>query len=195
MINGWRHKWKQGNFPFLIVQLPNFGNPNEEMPQNSDWSKLRESQFKATNLPNTDIVVTIDLGEAMNIHPINKQEVGRRTMLKALKLAYNMNVVSSGPTYKSIVLRENKAEISFENIGSGLFTNNKFGYISEFAIAGDDKKFVWAKAYIEGNKVIVYNDKIHNPVAVRYAWSSNPSQSNLYNKEGLPAAPFRTDEW
>lgn len=195
MIKGWRKGWKQGDFPFLIVQLPNYGNPNEDEPQHSSWTELREVQFNATNTPNTDLVVTIDLGDAMDIHPTNKQEVGRRSMLSALKLAYNMNVVSSGPTYKSMQLIGNKIEISFENIGSGLLTKNKFGYINEFAIAGEDKKFVWAKAYINGNKVVIYSEKVNNPVAVRYAWSSNPSQINLCNKEGLPAMPFRTDNW
>ncbi len=196
MIKGWRKEWKQGDFPFLIVQLPNFGNPIDPKPLNSSWSKFREAQFNVKNTTsNTDIVVTIDLGDAMNIHPTNKQEVGRRSMLTALKLAYFMDVVSSGPIYKSAKLLDNKIEISFKNIGSGLKTNNKFGYISEFEIAGEDKEFVWAKAYLEDDKVKVYSEKVKKPVAVRYAWSGNPSQVNLCNKEGLPAAPFRTDDW
>lgn len=196
MIKGWRKSWGQNDFPFLIIQLPNFGNPNEKVPQNSDWTKLREAQLiSANNTSNTDFVVTIDLGDAMDIHPTKKQEVGRRSMLAALKLAYNRDILSSGPIYKSAKILDDKIEISFENIGTGLITKNKFRFVSEFAIAGEDKKFVWAKAYIEGDKVIVYNNKVKKPIAVRYAWSENPSQINLYNKEGLPAAPFRTDNW
>jgi len=141
------------------------------------------------------ITCTIDLGDAMDIHPTKKQEVGRRLMLSALKNAYNNKNTVISPNYKSMEIADNKIIVSFENIGGGLITKNKFGYVSEFAIAGKDKKFVWAKAKIAGNKVIVYNKKVQNPVAVRYAWSGNPAQVNLYNKEGIPVMPFRTDDW
>lgn len=194
MIKSWRQKWNQGDFPFLIVQLANYGIPDEN-PQKSNWAELREAQFKATNVKNVGLACTIDIGNEMNIHPTYKQEVGRRLMLTSLKVAYNMDVVYSGPTYKSIRVIDTKIEISFDNIGGGLIAKDKFGNLNEFAIAGADKHFVWAKAKIVGDKVIVYNEKVQSPVAVRYAWSNNPSQANLYNKEGLPVIPFRTDEW
>ncbi len=194
MIKGWRQEWNQGDFPFLIVQLANYGIPDEK-PSKSNWAELREAQFKATNLENVGLACTIDIGNEMDIHPTNKQEVGQRLMLTSLKVAYNMDVVYSGPTYKSKKIFDNKVEISFDNIGSGLIAKDKFGDLNEFAIAGVDKKFVWAKAKIVGDKVIVYNEKVQSPVAVRYAWSNNPSQANFYNKEGLPVIPFRTDEW
>ena len=195
MINGWRKKWNQADLPFLIVQLPNFGTPNEEKPENGNWAEFREVQFNSTKLKNVGITCTIDLGDAMDIHPTKKQEVGRRLMLSALKTAYNKKHTVISPNYKSIKITDNKAIISFENVGGGLITKNKFGYLSEFAIAGKDKKFVWAKAYIVGDKVFVYSDKVQNAVAVRYAWSGNPAQINFYNKEGLPVMPFRTDNW
>lgn len=194
MINGWRKEWKQGAFPFLIVQLANYGTPDEN-PIKSNWAELREAQFKATNLGNVGLACTIDIGKEMNIHPTNKQEVGRRLMLTSLKVAYNMDVVYSDPTYKSKKIIDNKIEISFDNISGGLVAKDKFGNLNEFAIAGKDRKFVWAKANIVGDKVVVHSERVQNPVAVRYAWSDNPSQANLYNIEGLPAIPFRTDEW
>lgn len=193
MITGWRKVWNQPDFPFLVVQLANYGAVPDK-PQNQDWPFLREAQYSALALPNTGLATTIDLGNEMDIHPTNKQEVGRRLMLSALKNAYKLNIVASGPSYKSHKIQGNKIIIEFENIGSGLITTSKFGYLNEFAIAGNNGEFVWAKAYIQGDKVVVYSDKIINPVAVRYAWSDNPSDINFYNAEGLPAIPFRTDK-
>jgi sialate O-acetylesterase len=118
-----------------------------------------------------------------------------RLALSALKVAYNQNVVYSGPVYKSMQKVDNKLVLTFENTGSGLQVKDKYGYLKAFAIAGEDQKFAWAKAYVEGNNVIVYHPDIKNPVAVRYAWGNNPDDANLYNKEGLPASPFRTDNW
>jgi len=194
MINGWRRIWNQGDFPFLFVQLANYGFPDSE-PGQSDWAELREAQLKTLGLKNTGMAVAIDLGNKMNIHPTNKQDVGKRLALSALKVAYQKDVVFSGPIYDSMEIRNGKAYIRFKHIGSGLMVCDKFGCLNEFAIAGSDKKFVWAKAHIEENRVVVYNDKVTEPVAVRYGWSANPSQVNLYNKEGLPASPFRTDSW
>ncbi|MDO5980204.1 sialate O-acetylesterase [Flavivirga spongiicola] len=194
MIDGWRSKWNQANFPFLIVQLANYG-PLADSPVESNWADQREAQFSTLKTPNTGLAVTIDIGNTMDIHPTNKQDVGHRLMLSSLKVAYNKNVVHSGPTYKSMEIIDNKIVIHFENTGSGLIAKDKFGYLKEFAIAGNDKKFVWAKAFVEGNKIIVFNEDVSNPVAVRYAWSDNPLEANLYNKEGLPAIPFRTDDW
>lgn len=194
MISNWREDWQQGDFPFLFVQLANFKRP-ASIPGDDDWAELRESQTKTLKLPNTGMAVIIDIGEAHNIHPHNKQDVGKRLMLSALKVAYGKDIVHSGPLYKSMKIEGKKAIISFEHIGSGLMVKNKHGYINEFEIAGADKKFYWAKAKLEGNKVVVWSDKVTDPVAVRLGWSSNPQEFNLYNKEGLPASPFRTDTW
>jgi len=194
MINNWRENWQQGDFPFLFVQLANFGAPKLN-PANDKWAELRESQTKALNLKNTGMALAIDIGEANDIHPKNKQDVGKRLTLAALKVAYGKNIVHSGPIYKSMRIENGKAILSFDLIGSGLMVKNKHGYINEFEIAGDDKKFYWAKAELYGDEVVVWSDKVKNPVAVRFGWSSNPAEFNLYNKEGLPASPFRTDNW
>jgi sialate O-acetylesterase len=139
------------------------------------------------------MTVAIDLGEWNDIHPENKKVVGERLALAAEKIAYGEKIVHSGPIYQSSTTEGNKITISFSNIGSGLTTNDG-DELSEFAIAGADKKFVWAKAKIEGDKVIVWNDAIQDPMYVRYAWADNPVNPNLYNKQGLPASPFRTDQ-
>jgi sialate O-acetylesterase len=138
------------------------------------------------------MAVAIDLGEWNDIHPDNKKDVGDRLALIAKKLAYGENIVYSGPLYQSSTIEGNKIIISFTNTGGGLITNDGEA-LSEFAIAGADKKFVWAKAKIEGDKIIVSGDEVTSPMYVRYAWADNPVNPNLYNKEGLPASPFRTD--
>lgn len=194
MINNWRENWQQSDFPFLFVQLANFMEP-KTLPGNDNWAELRESQTKTLDVKNTGMAVAIDIGEASSIHPKNKQEVGRRLMLSALKVAYGEDIVHSGPIYKSIQIEGGKAIISYDYIGSGLMVKNKHGYISEFEIAGDDKQFYWAKAELVGDKVVVWSDKVKKPVAVRFGWASNPEDLNLYNKDGLPASPFRTDDW
>lgn len=191
-IADWRNKWKQGELPFLYVQLPGFMDYNY-LPSESQWAMLRESQFKSLSVPNTAMVVAIDLGEWNDIHPDNKKTVGERLALAAEKIAYGENIVYSGPVFKSAKTEGNKIVISFDHVGGGLITNDG-EEISEFAIAGADKKFVWAKAMIEGVKVIIWNDNITNPLYVRYAWADDPVNPNLYNKEGLPASPFRTDK-
>lgn len=191
MINDWRNKWSENDFPFLFVQLPNFMETKSE-PSASDWALLREAQLKTLSLHNTGMAVTIDIGEWNDIHPVDKKDVGNRLALAAEKIAYGDDVVYSGPIYKSMKVNGNKIILSFTNIGSGLVTKGG-GDLKYFAIAGADKRFVWAKAKINGDKVVVWNDKILNPVAVRYAWADNPEGANLYNKEGLPASPFRTD--
>ncbi|HMU46704.1 MAG TPA: sialate O-acetylesterase [Chitinophagaceae bacterium] len=191
LINDWRNKWQQGELPFLYVQLPNFMEYNY-LPSESNWAVLRESQLKSLSVPNTAMVVAIDLGEWNDIHPDNKKSVGDRLALTALKLAYNEDVVYSGPLYQSSAIEGNKIVISFSHIDGGLITND--GEVpAEFAIAGADKKFVWAQTKIEGDKVIVWNDDVKKPMYVRYAWADNPVNPNLYNKVGLPASPFRTD--
>ena len=192
LINDWRDKWQEGNLPFLYVQLPNFGDMQYK-PVESSWAELREEQLKTLSVPNTAMAVAIDLGEWNDIHPDRKKEVGERLALAAEKLAYGENIVYSGPIYQSSTIDTNKIKITFTNVGSGLITNDG-EELSEFAIAGPDKKFVWAKAKIDGDKIIVWSDDIANPMYVRYAWADNPVNPNLYNKEGLPASPFATDK-
>lgn len=194
LINDWRTQFANPQMPFYFVQLANYQSPVRE-PAESDWAELREAQSKTLALPNTAMAVIIDIGEANDIHPKNKQEVGYRLSLPALKMIYGKDVIYSGPTYKSMSVEGNKIRLKFDNTGTRLSYKDKYGYLKGFAIAGADKKFVWAKAYIENNEVVVYSDAISNPVAVRYAWANNPDDANLYNKEGLPASPFRTDTW
>ncbi len=192
LINDWRNKWNLGTLPFLYVQLPGYMDYNY-LPSESNWAILRASQLKALSVANTAIVVAIDLGEWNDIHPDNKKAVGERLALAAFKTAYGENIVHSGPLYQSSITEGNKITISFSNTGSGLITNDGEP-LSEFAVAGADKKFVWAKAVIEGEKILVWSDEIKNPVYVRYAWADNPVNPNLYNKEGLPASPFSTEK-
>jgi len=192
LIADWRQKWSQGNFPFLYVQLANYMQIKDQ-PSESNWAELREAQLKTLAVPNTAMAVAIDIGEWNDVHPLNKEDVGKRLALGAQKMAYgDEEVVYSGPIYQSMKIEGNKIILKFTHIGSGLVSQG--GELKYFAIAGADKKFVWAKAKIESDKVIVWNDDITNPVAVRYAWADNPDGANLYNKEGLPASSFRTDE-
>jgi sialate O-acetylesterase len=192
LINDWRKLWGD-NFPFLFVQLPGY-QPDKPAPADYPWARLREAQSEALALPNTGMATTIDIGEENNIHPKNKQDVAHRLVLAAEIIAYNENIVYSGPTYKTMKVKGNKVRLSFDNVGAGLWVKDKYGYIRGFAIAGADKKFVWARAFEEGDNVIVYAESITKPVAVRYNWGNTPD-GNLYNKENLPAVPFRTDGW
>ena len=192
LIRDWRSKWGQGDFPFLIVQLPNFMEAKDQ-PSESNWALLREAQLRTLSLPRTGLAVTIDIGEWNDIHPLDKKDVGKRLALAAQRVAYgDESVVSSGPIYQSMKIEGNKVIVSFTQTGSGLVAKN--GELTSFAVAGADKRFVWAQAKIEDNKVVVWSEKVPNPVAVRYAWADNPQGANLYNVEGLPASPFRTDE-
>jgi sialate O-acetylesterase len=189
LISDWRTKWKQGELPFLFVQLPNFMEV-QYLPSESQWAELRYGQLKSLSVPNTAMAVTIDVGEWNDIHPLEKKIVGDRLALVARKLAYgNNNIVCSGPLFKSARSEGNTIIIEFESTGSGLIVKGG-GELDQFAIAGADKKFLWAKARIEDNHIIVWNDEIEDPVYVRYAWADNPEGANLYNAEGLPASPF-----
>ena len=164
------------------------------LPSESDWALLREAQLKSLSVPNTALTVTIDLGEWNDIHPDNKKDVGERLALTAMKLSYQKDIVYSGPIFQSSEIMDgNKISIRFSNTGTGLITNDN-EEPGDFAIAGADKKFVWAKARIEGDKIVVWNEAVTQPKYVRYAWADNPVHPNLYNKEGLPASPFRTDK-
>jgi sialate O-acetylesterase len=189
LIRNWRDRWGQGDFPFLFVQLANFmdAKPN---PSESQWAELREAQLKTLAVPNTAMAVTIDIGEWNDIHPLNKEAVGKRLALAAQKMAYGeKNVVYSGPIYKSHRTEGNKIVITFDH-ADGMVAKGS-GELKYFAIAGSDKKFVWAKTTIKGNTVTVWSNDVPNPVAVRYAWADNPEEANLYNRAGLPASPFR----
>lgn len=193
MIADWRSKWNSPNAPFLYVQLPGFMEYNY-LPSESQWAQFRETQLKSLSVPNTSMAVAIDLGEWNDIHPGRKKEVGERLAVAAMNLAYGeKNIVPAGPLFQSAKTEGNKMILSFDHVGSGLISIDG-EELSEFAIAGADKKFVWAKAKIESDKVVVWNDDIPNPMYVRYAWADNPVNPNLYNKEGLPASPFRTDQ-
>jgi sialate O-acetylesterase len=194
MIRGWREKWGQGNFPFGIIQLPNYRQPKAE-PVDEAWSFIREAQRRTSlNTANTGLIVTIDIGEASDIHPKNKLDVGLRMSRWALKTAYKFKLTNS-PVLKSYLIKGNKIELTFDDVGSGLKIKSG-DKLNEFAIAGDDQKFVWAEAKIvEKNKVEVWSDKIVSPKAVRYAFNNNPKSPNLTNDSGLPASPFRTDNW
>jgi len=193
MIDDWRSRWQQGAFPFLFVQLASWQEMLPE-PNESDWAELREAQLMALRTrANIGMAVAIDLGDAKDIHPKNKQEVGRRLALNALKIAYGKPVVNSGPIYKSIKVEGNRLRIKFTHTEGGLVAKDA-QELKGFAIAGADQKFRWAEAKIDGNEVIVWHQEIKNPVAVRYAWAANPL-CNLYSGAGLPASPFRSDDW
>ncbi len=192
LIEGWRKAWGQGDFPFLIVQLANFLARQPE-PTNDAWAHLRAGQAKvAREVKNTGLVVTIDVGDAVDIHPKNKQAVGHRLALAAEKIAYGRNIVYSGPVFRSMSQEGNRLRITFDHANGGLVV--KGNKLEGFAIAGEDQKFVWANAKIEGETVVVWSDSVAKPVAVRYAWAYNPA-ATLYNAADLPAVPFRTDTW
>jgi sialate O-acetylesterase len=160
------------------------------LPSESNWAELRFAQLKTLSVPNTAMAVTIDAGEWNDIHPLEKKVVGERLTLAARKLAYgDEKIVYSGPIFRSITKKGDKLIIDFDNTGSGLMVKGG-GYLNYFAIAGADKKFVWADAVIENNQVVVWSNEIPDPLWVRYAWADNPESANLYNVEGLPASPF-----
>ena len=190
LVKDWREQFKIPNIPFIYAQLPNFMDVTY-WPSESNWAELRESQRKALRVPNTAMTVNIDLGEWNDIHPDNKKDVGERMALAALKLAYEEEITYSGPLYESHRIEGDKIIISFSHIGGGLKTIDGEA-LSEFAIAGSDKKYVWAHAKIEANQVIVWSEEVPEPKFVRYAWANNPDNPNLYNKADLPASPFQT---
>jgi len=193
LIKGWREVYRNPDLPFIYAQLPNFMDVTYS-PSESSWALLRESQLKVMNeVSNTAMTVNIDLGEWNDIHPDNKKNVGERMALAARKLVYKEDIVYSGPIYQDHRIDGNKIIISFSQIGSGLITKDG-DEPGEFAIAGEDKKFVWAKAKIDGNKVTVWSEAVTDPKYARYAWADNPDNPNLYNKEGLPASPFRIEK-
>ncbi|WP_419702019.1 sialate O-acetylesterase [Mucilaginibacter sp. NFX135] len=193
MIADWRQKFQKPDAPFLFVQLPGFMDMNY-LPSESQWAAFREAQAASLSVPNTAMAVAIDAGQWNDIHPDAKKEVGQRLALAAEKTAYHDNkVVASGPVFQSAAIDDHKITVVFNSVGSGLATKDG-EEPQEFAIAGADKVFVWAKAKIEGNKIALTNNEVPHPMYVRYAWADDPVNPNLINKEGLPAAPFRTDK-
>jgi sialate O-acetylesterase len=221
LIGGWRKAWNQGDFPFYFVQLANYGNPDTIAgADDGGWAKLRMAQLKSLAITNTGMAVAIelaDIGNPNDVHAKNKKDVGERLSLWALAKDYGKkNLVYSGPLYKSMKIEGSKIRITFDSVGSGLTVATKKGYdpmvkepqgsLKKFAIAGEDpsspggsavasRKWVWAEAVIDGKTVVVSSPSVPKPVAVRYAFASNPDGCNLYNNEGLPASPFRTDAW
>jgi sialate O-acetylesterase len=192
LITDWRRQWKREDLPFFFVQLA----PYEERqadPVDSQLARLREAQTAALTLPKTAMACTIDIGDAKDIHPKNKQDVGLRLALAALHVAYGRELVYSGPVFKKVSVEGGKAVLTFDHVGGGLVAKGADA-LQGFAVAGPDKKFVWAAARIAGDTVVVTSDGVKDVVAVRYAWADNP-QCNLFNKAGLPAVPFRTDDW
>jgi sialate O-acetylesterase len=192
LITSWRTKFNQPDMPFLVAQIANLGIPNRQ-PVESGMANIREAQRRTLEVPNTGLVVTTDLGEWNDIHPLNKKEVARRLALEAERVAYHDNsVISSGPLYESMEVSDNSIILTFKSVGSGLYTNC---LLDGFQIASADGKFEWANAVVlSTNKVKVWSRKVTNPTAVRYAWDDNPAYANLKNKEGLPASPFSTSK-
>jgi sialate O-acetylesterase len=192
LIEGWRKAWGRGDFPFLIVQLANYRDRRPE-PTDCDWAHFRAGQARvAREVKNTGLIVTIDIGAAATIHPKNKQAVGHRLALAAEYIAYGRKIPYSGPVYRSMTQEANRIRIKFDHTDGGLVARGD--KLEGFAVAGENKKFVWAQARIEGDTVVVWSDTVSKPIAVRYAWADNPA-ATLYNAADLPAVPFRTDGW
>lgn len=199
LIEQWREDWGRGDFPFLYVQLANFMESAAE-PGESSWAQLREAQLQTLTADRTAMAVAIDLGEWNDIHPLNKKDVAERLARTARHVAYGEEIPYSGPLYESMDIDGSRVTLSFTHRAQGLTakaegSENSGTKLRGFAIAGEDGIFKWAEARIEGEKVVVWSEEVEDPVAVRYAWADNPDQANLYNSEGLPASPFRTDSW
>lgn len=195
MISDWRKKWGE-DFPFLFVQLASFKASDGNSEKGSTWAELREAQTMTLQLPQTGMAVIHDIGERDDIHPRNKQDVGKRLALNAFKMVYGKELVYSGPVYREMKKEGNAIAVSFDHVGGGLVVKNeKYGYLRGFEVAGNDRKFYPAKGEISGDKVIVWSDEVADPIAVRYGWADDNIEANLFNREGLPANAFRTDEW
>lgn len=204
LISGWRAKWNQGDFPFYIVQISNF-NRMSGSDDGKTWSPVRDAQRQALSIPNTGLAVTIDIGESKDIHPKNKQDVGKRLALWALAGPYGQAIEPSGPLYKAYSVEGSKIRVTFDHAKDGLMIGKKEGLdpvvadnqekIKWIEIAGQDQSFKRADAVIEGSELVVSSAEVASPVAVRYAYKQDPTGANLYNGQGLPASPFRTDSW
>lgn len=193
LIKDWRRIWK-ADLPFYFVQLSSYGSNNYSHP-GSNWAEMRESQTAALSLPNTGMAATIDIGNPADIHPRNKKDVGYRLALNALAKTYGVSTSYRGPVVKSQQVDGKRIILSFDNAAGGFEIKDPYGYIRGFEVAGSDQQFHFAKATIDGDKIIVSSEEVAAPVAVRYAWSDAPVDANVFNKEGLPMEPFRTDNW
>jgi len=193
MIYGWREAWGQGDFPFLYVQLANYLPVQTNPVQDSAvWAFLREAQTQTLDVPNAAMAIITDVGDAANIHPKDKKTVGERLALAARAKAYGEDIVYSGPVFQCLEIKDGNAVVCFSSVGGGLAARGE--QLNGFAVAGADRQWHWAAAQIEGDTVILSSPEVPAPVAVRYNWANNPV-GNLYNREGLPASLFRTDDW
>ncbi|RYD92153.1 MAG: sialate O-acetylesterase, partial [Sphingobacteriales bacterium] len=195
LINDWRKQWQQGDFPFLFVQLTNFNWANGDSNKGSLWAELRESQTYALSLPKTGMAVTVDIGDANDLHPKDKQNVGKRLAAIALQNTYGQKPGYQYPSFQAVKINGSGAILTFKNTGRYLITPDRNGYVKGFEIAGADHIFHYATAFIDGNNVTVCSPKVDEPVAVRYAWADDVSDANVFNSDGYPLAPFRTDNW
>jgi len=206
LVNGWRKAFDNDKLAFYWVQLANFQGENPDPVGGDGWAKVREAQLEALDIPETGMAVITDIGAANDIHPRNKQDVGKRLAQWALHQTYGKkDLVPSGPIYKSMKVEGDSIRLSFDHVGKGLMIGKKTGLeptveikdgkLEHFSIAGEDMKFAWAEAVIDGETVVVRSPKVAKPAAVRYAYAMNPAKANLYNREGLPATAFRTDRW
>ena len=214
LIGGWRQAWGEGDFPFYIVQLPNFSQVSTNAAGGDGWARIRMAQLKALSITNVGLAITIDIGETGDIHPKDKADVGKRLALWALAKVYGKaDVAFCGPLYREMKAADGKIRLIFDHAANGLMVGKKTGRapvaevkdgkLQRFAVAGDDKQWAWADAVIDSvtvdgkqvDTVVVSSAAVPKPVAVRYAYSGNPEGCNLYNRDGLPAAPFRTDNW
>jgi sialate O-acetylesterase len=193
MINDWRMQW-QDEFSFYFVQLSSYGE-NQDSNKGSNWAELREAQTMTLRLPKIGMAVTTDVGNPNDIHPTNKQDVAKRLAVTALKNDYGQDIVASSPMMETFKFDGAKATITFKNAERGFVIHDKFGYLKGFEVAGEDKIFYYTKAEIAENKVIVSHPKNQKIISVRYAWADAPEDANLFNAEGFPASPFRTDDW
>lgn len=193
MINDWRRLWND-EFSFYWVQLSSFG---KELNSNtgSSWAELREAQDLTLSMPKTGMAVTTDVGNPKDIHPTNKQDVAHRLAVNALKFDYGQDINYSSPRFDKMVVDNDKALISIKNLDGGIVVRNKYGYIQGFEIAGEDKVFHYAQAIYKDNNLVISSSQVKNPVAVRYNWSDATEEGQVFNGEGFPLAPFRTDSW
>ena len=193
MISDWRKKWNI-DFPFLFVQLASFM-PDKEEPSDYEWAELREAQTMTLSTPKTGMAVTTDIGNIADIHPKNKQDVGKRLALAAENMAYgDSSVVFQGPILSEMKIDGEKVHLKFDTKKSDLMLRDKYGYVRGFSVAGEDKKYYWATGKLVNNEIIIQSEKVKSPISVRYNWGNSPD-GNIFNKDGLPAPPFRTDDW
>ncbi len=195
LITDWRKHSRQGDFPFYIVQISSWKASGGDSRTGSQWAELREAQTMALRLPNTGLAVTIDVGDTNDIHPKNKLTVGKRLAAIAFNQSYSLGNAFKGPSFKNMQLKDGKVILNFHDADSGFWVKDKYAYIKGFEIAGPDQEFFYAKAVIDGDNIVLSNTNVSNPIAARYAWADDAGEANLYNQDGFPMVPFRTDNW